>query len=73
MNLTFAAIDGDGRVVRDLRPDELQVFEDGSPVMLLDLDQRTLSVASSTRQGSLSFFSTLTKPPRRNCFIASLS
>jgi hypothetical protein len=52
MNLTFAAIDGDGRVVRDLRPDELQVFEDGSPVMLLELDQRTLSVAGSTRQGS---------------------
>jgi len=51
MNLTFAAIDANGRVVRDLRPDELQVFEDGSPVMLLELDQRTLSVASSTRQG----------------------
>jgi len=52
MNITFGAVDANGKIVRDLRPAELEVFEDGSPVMLLEFDQRTLSVGSSTRQGS---------------------
>lgn len=52
MSLTFAAIDANGRIVRDLRMEELEVFEDGSPVMLLKVDQRVHSVESATRQRS---------------------
>jgi hypothetical protein len=40
MSTAFVAVDQLGRVVRDLRADELTVFEDGSHARLLSLDQR---------------------------------
>jgi hypothetical protein len=40
MNARFVAVDETGRLVRDLRPEELRIFEDGAPVKLLDLDHR---------------------------------
>ncbi len=40
MSTAFVAVDQLGRVVRDLRADEVTVFEDGSQARLLSLDQR---------------------------------
>lgn len=40
MSTAFVAVDQLGRVVRDLRADEVTVFEDGSQSRLLSLDQR---------------------------------
>ena len=40
MNASFVAVDETGHLVRDLRPEELQIFEDGAPVRLLELEHR---------------------------------
>ncbi len=40
MSTAFEAVDQNGLLVRDLRADEVAVFEDGSQARLLSLDQR---------------------------------
>ncbi len=40
MSTAFVAVDQNGHVVRDLRADEVAVFEDGSQARLLSMDQR---------------------------------
>lgn len=46
MSTAFVAVDQNGRVARDLRMDEVAVFEDGSRVRLLSLDQRLPAAGS---------------------------
>ena len=43
MNARFVALDETGRLVRDLRQEELRIFEDGASVRLLELEHRRAS------------------------------
>ena len=40
MNASFVAVDETGRLIRDLRREELRIFEDEAPVRLLELEHR---------------------------------